>query len=232
MTLMITAMSTRGWAAWMTSTRWSRTACRGHQGDRRHRAQSHVQSASLVRQALAGGRGALERDRYLFRDGIGGGELPPNDWESLFGGSAWAPAGDGQWYFHRFAAEQPDLNWENEEVETSGAPCASGPTAGRRVSDRCGPRPAQGPVRAVPAVGRDRRPDREDGSHPLWDRDDVHEIYADWRRIFNSYDPPRYAVAEASYPRDEPGTRRPTVSGMRSTSRCRTRIGGRRTIAT
>ena len=39
---------------------------------------------------------------------------------------------------------------------------------------------------------------RPDGSHPLWDRDDVHEIYADWRRIFNSYDPPRYAVAEAS----------------------------------
>jgi alpha-glucosidase len=38
---------------------------------------------------------------------------------------------------------------------------------------------------------------REDGSHPLWDRDDVHQIYADWRRIFNSYDPPRYAVAEA-----------------------------------
>jgi glycosidase len=38
---------------------------------------------------------------------------------------------------------------------------------------------------------------REDGSHPLWDRDDVHEIYADWRRIFTSYEPPRYPVAEA-----------------------------------
>ncbi len=52
-------------------------------------------------QGLAAGRGAPERDRYLFRDGLGpGGERPPNDWESLFGGSAWAPAGDGQWYFH------------------------------------------------------------------------------------------------------------------------------------
>jgi alpha-glucosidase len=39
---------------------------------------------------------------------------------------------------------------------------------------------------------------RPDGSHPLWDRDDVHEIYADWRRIFDSYDPPRFAVGEAS----------------------------------
>ncbi|HET9303060.1 MAG TPA: alpha-amylase family glycosyl hydrolase, partial [Propionibacteriaceae bacterium] len=68
-------------------------------------------------QALAAGRGAPERDRYLFRDGRGAaGELPPNDWESIFGGSAWASAGDGQWYFHCFAAEQPDLNWENEEV--------------------------------------------------------------------------------------------------------------------
>jgi alpha-glucosidase len=37
---------------------------------------------------------------------------------------------------------------------------------------------------------------RENGSHPHWDRDDVHEIYADWRRTFNSYEPPRYAVAE------------------------------------
>ena len=36
-----------------------------------------------------------------------------------------------------------------------------------------------------------------DGAHPLWDRDEVHEIYAEWRRVFNEYDPPRTAVAEA-----------------------------------
>ena len=39
---------------------------------------------------------------------------------------------------------------------------------------------------------------RSDGSHPLWDRDDVQEIYAEWRTIFDEYDPPRFAVAEAS----------------------------------
>src|SRR5689334_19444120 len=62
------------------------------------------------REALTAGRGAAQRDRYLFRDGLGPrGDQPPNDWESMFGGSAWAPAGDGQWYFHCFAAEQPDL---------------------------------------------------------------------------------------------------------------------------
>jgi alpha-glucosidase len=35
------------------------------------------------------------------------------------------------------------------------------------------------------------------GAHPLWDRDEVHEIYAEWREVFNEYDPPRMAVAEA-----------------------------------
>ena len=152
-------------------------------------------------QALAAGRDARERDRYLFRDGLGSdGELPPNDWESLFGGSAWAPAGDGQWYFHCFAAEQPDLNWENEEVREDFRRTvrfwADRGVDGFRIDvahglrkDMSEPYPPWGEIADVM---------RPDGSHPLWDRDDVHEIYADWRRIFNSYDPPRYAVAEAS----------------------------------
>ena len=37
-----------------------------------------------------------------------------------------------------------------------------------------------------------------DGSHPVLDRDEVHDIYREWRReVFNRYDPPRFAVAEA-----------------------------------
>jgi alpha-glucosidase len=36
-----------------------------------------------------------------------------------------------------------------------------------------------------------------DGAHPFWDRDEVHRVYAEWRRVFNEYDPPRTAVAEA-----------------------------------
>jgi alpha-glucosidase len=36
-----------------------------------------------------------------------------------------------------------------------------------------------------------------DGDHPWWDRDEVHEVYAEWRRVFEEYDPPRTAVAEA-----------------------------------
>ena len=49
------------------------------------------------------------------------GVLPPNNWESVFGGPAWTrviePDGNpGQWYLHLFDAEQPDLNWDNPEV--------------------------------------------------------------------------------------------------------------------
>ena len=37
----------------------------------------------------------------------------------------------------------------------------------------------------------------EDGSHPVIDRDEVHDIYHEWRKVFNEYDPPAFAVAEA-----------------------------------
>ncbi|NUR29644.1 MAG: alpha-amylase, partial [Catenulispora sp.] len=75
-------------------------------------------------EALAAPAGSAARDRYIFRDGRGEhGELPPNDWESVFGGPAWTrttePDGTpGQWYLHLFAPEQPDLNWELEEVRS------------------------------------------------------------------------------------------------------------------
>ncbi|HEY0637730.1 MAG TPA: alpha-amylase family glycosyl hydrolase [Pseudonocardiaceae bacterium] len=69
------------------------------------------------RAALRAGPGSAERDRYLFREGRGlSGELPPNNWPSVFGGPAWTRVPDGQWYLHLFAPEQPDLNWANPEV--------------------------------------------------------------------------------------------------------------------
>src|SRR5690606_29392680 len=37
----------------------------------------------------------------------------------------------------------------------------------------------------------------EDGTHPFLDRDEVHEIYREWRQVFNEYDPPRVGIAEA-----------------------------------
>lgn len=57
-----------------------------------------------------------KRDWYIWRDpGPDGG--PPNNWISNFGGSAWEwDAATGQYYYHAFLKEQPDLNWRNPEV--------------------------------------------------------------------------------------------------------------------
>ncbi len=62
-------------------------------------------------------RTSPHRDWYIWRDGKGPGQ-PPNNWLSGFGGPAWKldPA-TGQYYYHYFAPEQPDLNWRNPAVE-------------------------------------------------------------------------------------------------------------------
>ncbi len=54
-------------------------------------------------------------DYYVWRDGDA--DTPPNDIRATFGGSAWTYVPKlGQWYFHQFAVEQPDLNWENPQL--------------------------------------------------------------------------------------------------------------------
>ena len=73
--------------------------------------------------ALKADPGSKERDRFMFREGKGAnGELPPNNWQSVFGGPAWHRVTEkdgkpGQWYLHLFAVEQPDFNWHNSEVK-------------------------------------------------------------------------------------------------------------------
>ena len=72
--------------------------------------------------ALAAKPNSPERRRFHFADGRGPyGELPPNNWRSVFGGPAWRrinePDGSpGQWYLHSFAPEQADFNWGHPEV--------------------------------------------------------------------------------------------------------------------
>ncbi|MGW1025433.1 glycoside hydrolase family 13 protein [Streptomyces sp. NPDC002577] len=169
-----------------------------------HTSDQHV----WFREALRSGRGSAARDRYVFRDGRGAhGELPPSDWQSVFGGSAWRRVPDGQWYLHLFAPEQPDLNWDNEEVR------ADFRTTLRFWSDRGvdGFRidVAHGLAKDLTEPLRDlghRLPGEEalvtiaDGTHPFYDRDEVHEIYRDWRKVLDAYTPPRMAVAEAWVP--------------------------------
>lgn len=169
------------------------------------------------RAALAGGPDAPERALYHFREGTGpDGTEPPNDWRSLFGGSIWQRVEDRdadgrpltgpgtgrpyQWYLHIFAPEQPDLNWDHPQVRedflTTLRFWSDRGVDGFRIDVALGmakdmsqlDRPfAEIPYWPLPA----------DGSHPLFDRDEVHEIYRGWREVLDSYDPPRFAVAES-----------------------------------
>ena len=165
-----------------------------------HTSDQHV----WFQEALAAGRGSAARERYIFREGSGpDGAEPPTDWLSVFGGSAWErvtePDGSpGQWYLHNFAKEQPDLDWDHPEVHEDflttlrfwsdrGVDGFRIDVAHMLTKDLTEPLPSRDELAVIP----------QDGNHPLIDRDDVHEIYAEWRTVFDSYDPPRTAVAEA-----------------------------------
>ena len=62
------------------------------------------------------GRDSPYRDYYLWRDPRPGGG-PPNNWQAVFGGSAWEwDEASGQYYYHMFYKQQPDVNWRNPAV--------------------------------------------------------------------------------------------------------------------
>ncbi|GAA4616110.1 glycoside hydrolase family 13 protein [Actinoallomurus liliacearum] len=151
--------------------------------------------------ALAAGPGSPERDRYVFRTGRGAdGELPPNDWRSTFGGSAWTRLPDGEWYLHLFAPEQPDLNWENPEVRAEFEQVLAfwfdRGVDGFRIDVAHGMIKQDG----LPDLGGDAEDVLEPSmrlDHPHWDRDGVHEIYRGWRRVADRYEGDRTFVAEA-----------------------------------
>ena len=154
--------------------------------------------------ALASAPGSPERGRYLFRDGRSpGGAEPPNDWQSVFGGPAWTRVVDadglpGQWYVHLFAPEQPDLDWSNadvrDEFESIVRFWLDRGVDGFRID--VANSLAKDP--ALPDVGPlvAGTPPRAPGTHPHWDRDDVHEIYRSWRAIADGYAPRRVFVGE------------------------------------
>ncbi|MEU8659448.1 glycoside hydrolase family 13 protein, partial [Actinoplanes philippinensis] len=154
------------------------------------------------KRAIAEGPGSPFRERYHFRPGQGeNGELPPNDWPSIFGGPAWTRVADGEWYLHLFAPEQPDFNWEHpavrDEFKTILRFWLDLGVDGFRVDVAHGMVKEQG----LPDIG-----DTGEwhllgaGESPFFDRDGVHEIYRDWRRILDEYPGERIAVAEAWAP--------------------------------
>ncbi len=149
------------------------------------------------RAALEGDQAA--RARYHFSPGKGpDGDEPPNNWQSTFGGPAWTrvPGEPGQWYLHLFAPGQPDLNWDNPEVREEFEDVL------RFWFDR-GVDGFRIDVAHALAKAEDL-PDADPDTigdwaawHPAWDQDEVHDVYRGWRRVADSYDPPRVFVAEA-----------------------------------
>jgi alpha-glucosidase len=163
-------------------------------------------------QALVAAPGSAERARYMFRDGRGAhGELPPNNWESVFGGPAWTRVVEadgqlGQWYLHLFDSSQPDFDWSNEEVREEFRRILrfwlDRGVDGFRVDVAHGLIKAEG----LP----DYIPDPEAGSMggeeenvPYWGQDAVHEVYRDWRKIMEEYQGDRALAAEAWLPTAE-----------------------------
>jgi alpha-glucosidase len=154
------------------------------------------------RAALVSAPGSPERARFWFRPGLGqSGELPPNDWQSIFGGPAWTRTKDadgvpGDWFLHLFAPEQPDLNWTHEDVWREhedvmrfwfdrGVAGIRIDSAALLIKD-----PELGSEPAEPGPGE----------HPFTDRDELHDVYRQWRSIADSYVEPRLLVGEIWLP--------------------------------
>ena len=159
------------------------------------------------KEALAAEADSPERERYLFRDGEGPrGELPPNNWVSVFGGPAWTRVMDaggapGQWYLHLFDSSQPDLNWDNEAVRAEFDDVLrfwmSRGIDGLRVDVAHGLMKAPGLPNYVPSADGGTMGGDEESATPYWGQEPVHDIWRRWRGVLAEYGPDRILVAEA-----------------------------------
>lgn len=173
--------------------------------------------------ALAAGPGSEERARYLFREGKGeNGELPPNNWESIFGGPAWTrvTGADGQpeqWYLHLFDTSQPDLDWTNpwvweqfrdilrfwldRGVDGFRVDVAHGMIKEAGLPDYTPPADmgsmggTAGSVALEPQI--EGHAGYEPPTPPYFAQDGVHEIYRDWHRVLEEYEGDRVLCGEA-----------------------------------
>lgn len=157
--------------------------------------------------ALSSRSGSAERNYYHFAAGKGEhGELPPNNWVSMFGGPAWTrltePDGTGgEWYLHLFDSSQPDLNWENPAVRFEFEKILrfwlDRGVDGFRVDQPHAMAKAPGlpdhPY--VAEAGAGFIEGRE--NPPMWFQESVHEIFRDWRKILESYPGERAMCGEA-----------------------------------
>lgn len=157
--------------------------------------------------ALDADPGSLERSRYHFLPGKGKhGQLPPNNWKSVFGGPAWTRVPDGEWYLHMFDVSQPDLNWDNPDVREEfidilrfwldlGVSGFRVDVAHALVKEADYPDATEDDTDSVLST-----PTGE--GHPLWDRPELHDVVREWRVVLDDYQE-KMMVAEAWIPKWE-----------------------------
>ena len=128
----------------------------------------------------------------------------PNNWTMAFDPRrpAWTfDEASGQYYLNQFLSSQPDLNWWNEEVRDAfDASCASGSTAVSRVPHRRRPLDHQGrrAARQPAATKDDHWYVQMMGQRSVYNacRPEVHDVLRRWRKLAESYDPPRAFIGE------------------------------------
>jgi len=166
-----------------------------------HSSDQHV----LFQAAINAPEGSAERAMYVFRDGKGkNGELPPNNWPSVFGGNAWtrttnADGTPGQWYLHIFDSTQPDFDWSNPKVADMfddvlrfwldrGA-------AGFRIDVAHGmvKRAGLPDIKVINTTMGGAQAEEVltieelEASTPFWGQPEVHEINKRWRKVLDEY---------------------------------------------
>ena len=135
---------------------------------------------------------------------------PPNNWVSSFGGPAWTlDTTTGQYYLHNHLAEQPDLNWWNEDVREAFDVIMrfwfDRGVAGFRI-DVCNVIVKDAQLRDnPPATENDDWESQLFGQRSVYNanRPEVHQVLRHWRRISETYDPPRVLVGETPVPIDD-----------------------------
>jgi alpha-glucosidase len=166
-----------------------------------HSSDQHV----LFQAALNAPEGSAERAMYVFRDGKGAnGELPPNNWPSVFGGNAWTRTTNtdgtpGQWYLHIFDSTQPDFDWSNPAVADMfddvlrfwldrGAAgfridVAHGMVKRNGLPDIKVMNTTMGGAQAEEVLTIEEL----EASTPFWGQPEVHEINKRWRKVLDEY---------------------------------------------
>ncbi len=151
-------------------------------------------------------RHAAKREWYVWADPKADGS-PPNNWVSSFGGPAWThDPRTGQSYLHNHLAEQPDLNWWNEEVRLAFDDimrfwCARG-VAGFRI-DVCNVIIKDAALRDNPvATEEDDFEAQLFGQRSVYNtnRPEVHEVIRRWRTLVDDFRAPRILLGETPVP--------------------------------